>query len=179
MQPMAGLHAFARSRGRPSIPSSASSTSVSGKQAKRLTLRADDDSEMPLVKGEQIPAVMALSQNDQRGVRQANLQVGVPLDDPGGSRHVDGIKWFELISASLDVVEELEGLASASVRRDEVVQLGENKRREESRLGLAEDFSSSSVLGLPRVNGGQDAARVQDDQAVPNPLRYSSDCSAK
>lgn len=115
--------------------------------------------------------MVTLSEDNNRGVRQTEQQVRVPLNYLNRGRYVGGPKRFELIRAAFDVGEKFEGLALTAVSGDKVVELSKDKRRENPGLRLAEHGGSGGVVGLSWIDRSQDTAGIHNDQTAPNPVR--------
>ena len=69
-------------------------------------------------------------EDDHGGVRQSHPKVGVPFHDPPGMAQIFGGEQLELIGATCDLVKNCHLRLVANPRGNEVVQLGEDERRD-------------------------------------------------
>src|SRR4051794_30267967 len=127
---------------------------------------------MALVEGEQVEHLVAPREDDDRGIGEANLKVGVGLDHLLGDGDVGGLERLEAVGAASDLGEERELGLQPDLGREEIVELREDERREEQRLRrLPQDGGHPTMVSLARIDRGQETPRVQQDPRSPKPAR--------
>src|SRR5690242_6805346 len=130
---------------------------------------------MPLVEGEYLIGVVPSREHDDRGLRQAGAETGVPQQDVPGLCDVCAREVLEAIDAAPDLVEKIELGAPTGALFDQLVKLCEHERREhERRSSCSQGVRRCEVTGLAWIDGGEEAARVEQDQSSPKPSASSS-----
>lgn len=86
---------------------------------------------MALVEGEQVEHLVAPREDDDRGIGETHLEVGVGLDHLLGDGDVGGLERFEAVGAPAHLGEERELGLQPDPGREEIVELREDERREE------------------------------------------------
>ena len=86
---------------------------------------------MALVEREDVAAAMALGENDNGCVSQADAQPRIPTNDLLGSHHVSGIERLELKHAPTDFFEERALGGHPDPASQQVIQFREYERREQ------------------------------------------------
>lgn len=64
---------------------------------------------MAFVRGEDVHGIVALGEDDVRGVRQADVLVSVMLDHIGSASQIFSTEWFETVAATGDVSQDFKG----------------------------------------------------------------------
>ena len=115
---------------------------------------------------------MALRQHDERRVREPEVEIGVLLEHGDRRAHILVRHRLELVGPTPDFAEHIQGGCWRDVARDEIVELGEHERRQKSwGRGITKRGGRSDVVRLRCVQGGQEPARVEQDQDSPKPSR--------
>ncbi len=86
---------------------------------------------MALVEGEQVEHLVAPREDDDRGIGEADLEVGVGVDHLLGDRNVGGLERFEAVGAAAHLGEKRKLGLEPNPGREEVVELGEDERGEQ------------------------------------------------
>lgn len=111
---------------------------------------------MALVEGEQVELVVAPREDDDRGIGEADLEVGVGLDYLLGDGDVGGLERLEAVGAAADLGEERELGLQPDPGREEIVELREDERREEQWFRrLPQDGGRPTMVSLARIDRGQ------------------------
>lgn len=85
---------------------------------------------MALVEGEQVEYLVAPREDDDRGIGEADLKIGVGVDHLLGDRNVGGLEWLEAVGAAAHLGEKRKLGLEPDPGREEVVELGEDERGE-------------------------------------------------
>jgi hypothetical protein len=80
---------------------------------------------MTLVEGEQVEHLVAPRKDDNRGVGEADLEVGIGVDHIRGDRNVGGLERLEAVGAAAHLGEKRKLGLGPDPGREEVVELGE------------------------------------------------------
>lgn len=148
---------------------------VRGKEAERLAGYGCDGAKVALVEGEDVTGVVALGEDDVGGVGKPEVEVGVAIEDTAGDGDVSVRERRETVRGSLDLFKKRGLGAAADPGGEQVIELGEDERREHERwLGVFERPARRDVVALGGVDGGQEAARVEQYHRSPKPARSSS-----
>lgn len=86
---------------------------------------------MALVEGEQVEHLVAPREDDDRGICEADLEVGVSIDHLLGDGDVGGLERLEAVGAAADLGEERELGLEPDLGREEVVELSKDERGEQ------------------------------------------------
>jgi len=86
---------------------------------------------MALVESEQVEHLVAPREDDDRGIGKADLEVGVGVDHLRGDRYVGGLERLEAVGAAAHLSEKRKLGLGPDPGREEVVELGEDKRGEQ------------------------------------------------
>ncbi len=82
---------------------------------------------MAFVEGEQVEHLVAPRKDDDRGIGEADLKVGVGVDHLRGNRNVGGLEWLEAVGAAAHLGEKRNLGLGPDPGREEVVELGEDE----------------------------------------------------
>jgi len=123
-----------------------------------------EGAEVALVEGEEVEGVVAVGEYYVGGVGEPEVEVGVALQHGAGRADVGGREWFEAVRAEFDLGEQRELLGASYPGGEQVVELGEHKRRDEEwRVGALQGLAGWTVMALGGVDGGEQAACVEND----------------
>ena len=137
-----------------------------------------DDAEMPPVECHDRTRRITLSKNDERCVRDADLLVGVPIDDSRRSRQILCIHRRKIPGASGEFPHRGQFRVDTSTGGKKVVEFGDHIGRDDQRLRRTLDDRPDIVVPwFVQVEKCQQRAGV-DDQRRPNPSSSSSVRSA-
>lgn len=84
--------------------------SIERKEPERLSTWATNGAEVPLIERQNVEAAMTLREYNHRGVGQAQVEIGVALDDGDGGGNVGGAERLKLVHAARHVVEQFQFL---------------------------------------------------------------------
>lgn len=108
---------------------------------------------------------MALSQDDDRCIRQAQFDRPIAPHEVRGGRNVVPIEGLQLIGPIRDLLEQRDLRFQADSRGQQVIELGEYERREQQgRFGIAKGLGCRLMQALAGIDRCQQPARVQEDQ---------------
>lgn len=82
---------------------------------------------MALVEGEQVEYLVAAREDDDRGIGEADLKIGVGVDHLLGDRNVGRLEWLEAVGAAAHLGEKRKLGLEPDPGREEVVELGEDE----------------------------------------------------
>ena len=85
---------------------------------------------MAFVQGEQVEHLVAPREDDDRGIGEADLKIGVGVDHFLGDRNVGGLEWLEAVGAAAHLGEKRKLGLEPDPGREEVVELGKDERGE-------------------------------------------------
>lgn len=88
---------------------------------------------MSLVGAEKIERSVAVGEHDNGGIGKADVQVGVAFHDAPGVTHVLIRKRLQSIGSTRDFVHERQLGLMTDAAAYQIIQLGQNERREEPR----------------------------------------------
>lgn len=135
---------------------------------------------MALVQREHVPRPVAVGENDDRCVGEADAEIAVVVDHPHCGRYVISSERDEIVGATRHLSQKRELRIDSGLAPEQVIELGEHERREEQRRhGAFESASRGFVGALVAHERGEQAARVEQDQRVPKPSSASSTRSAR
>lgn len=105
--------------------------------------------------GSRAPNAIAPRKRLRRTLCQPDAEVGIALHDSSGKGHVIGREWFELICTAGDFADERHLRLVADPAANQIVQLGQHERREETgRTGRHERRDGTAVQRLVRIERG-------------------------
>jgi len=108
-----------------------------------------------------------LGQSDGRCVHDAQRKVGVGADEVRNPFQIGRRRLKQGEQAGTDVGEECELGAAPPSSLEQHAHLGEHRRRDEERTGIAgEELAAARVMVVPVVDQGHDRPRVDDDHIV-------------
>ena len=133
-----------------------------------------------MIEGEHIENSVAPGENDDRSVCESNLETGITSQDHESRGHILSAEGFKPIGPSGDFVKQRTLCPSAYPDGEQVIQLGQNERREQQRwAGLAKRCHGPGMLVLAAVEGSQQPASVEENHLSPKPSRSLSTFSAR
>ncbi len=134
---------------------------------------------MSLVEREQVLDTETFRKDDYGRVRQPDHEVGVALDDLCGATDVGVRDPFEAVCARGDIFEQRSLGVLSDAASEQVVKLGQDKRRQYERPWVRGDRGCSRCVGgLGAVDRCEEAAGVDQDHFSPKPSSSSSARSA-
>ena len=145
---------------------------VGGEERERFAGRLQD-AEMAFVEGEDLARHVAFGEHDDRGVRKANSEVGVALDDLPRSGDVLPGESLKLIGTTLDLREQARARSLAHAGEEEVVDSASTNGDSSSGAEPRQTFGRLEMAALGRVERGEQAAGVEQDHS-PKPAASSS-----
>jgi hypothetical protein len=133
-----------------------------------------------LVKRQDAFRLQSRRQHYQRRICKPDVQIAVLVDHAPRLAHVVVRERGDLVGAGLDFLEQSELRVDALALGDQIVDLGEHKRRQHERASFRLYHAANDlVAALISDDRGEEPARVDEDQSSPKPLRTSSNRSAR
>ena len=120
-----------------------------------------DGAEVTLVEGEHIEALVSLGKHDDRCVGQSEVQVGVATHDGRRRSDICRAELGQLVRASCDLIEESQLRSLGSPGCEQVIQLGQHKRRENPRVRYKERLCGGPMIRLPIIERRENTAGVE------------------
>lgn len=125
-----------------------------------------NNAEMAPVEGGDFGECKALGDDDQAGIRAAETEVGIRLNQVGDPSSVSGRDRLDLQLARGESTEERCFRGCAELPTDEVGAFGDHKRGRYKRARALNDFDAGLMIGIGVVGGREENARVDDEQAL-------------
>jgi hypothetical protein len=88
---------------------------------------------VPFVDGEHVERLVPARQHDERRVGKTDVEIGVGLDDLVRDGEVACVERFEPVGAARDLGQQRARRVPADAGREQVVELGEDERRQQQR----------------------------------------------
>src|SRR5438128_9453864 len=112
---------------------------VEREQTEGAATSSANRAEVSLIETQNVIAAVAIGQHDDRRVRKSEAEIGVAIDDGESCGHVGVGESFELICPIRYVDDDIPGDLDADTTSQQIVELGEDEGRENTRVIVIEN----------------------------------------
>src|SRR5581483_4092833 len=142
----------------------ASAVYLAWEELEAASLQWRDHTKGAVVEGQDAAGVEPASQDDQRGVGQAKLQVTVLAAECARDAELIPIERFDGVGSAGQIVEERELGVDSQPSLDEVVRLRGDESRCDELLALSDEYRAHSLMGgVVGVGGAEHRVGVDDE----------------